>query len=83
LNWVSSSKIEILDATLTDDEKVELLHDSFVSIMHKSQNYCLEKGKKTEMISYGNKFLQIGYGFVAVKSTTQSPYSILVEVDPK
>lgn len=67
---------------MTDDEKVDLVHDSFVSIMHKSQHYCLEKGKKTEMISYGNKFLQIGYGFVAVKSTTHCPYSILVEVDP-
>ena len=83
INWVSSSKIDISDAVLTNNQKTELLHDSFVSIMHKSQNYCLEKGKKTEMISYGNKFLQIGYGFVAVKSTNNCPYSIIVQVDPR
>lgn len=51
--------------------------------MHKSQNYSLEKGKKTEMISYGNTFEEIGYGFVSVKSTVNCPYSILLEVNPK
>jgi hypothetical protein len=50
--------------------------------MHKTQNYSLEKGKKTEMISYGNTFEDIGYGFVAVKSTINCPFSILLEVDP-
>lgn len=50
--------------------------------MHKVQNYSFEKGKKTEMISYGNTFEEIGYGFVSVKSTSSCPYSILLEVDP-
>jgi hypothetical protein len=35
------------------------------------------------MISYGNTFEEIGYGFVSVKSTTNCPYSILLEVDPE
>jgi hypothetical protein len=35
------------------------------------------------MISYGNTFEEIGYGFVAVKSTKNCPYSILLEVDPE
>ena len=51
--------------------------------MHKAQHYSFENGKKTEMISYGNTFEEIGYGFVSVKSTLKCPYSILLEVDPE
>jgi hypothetical protein len=83
INWVSSSRIDIRESTITKEEKVELLHNAMVSFMHKAQNYSFEKGKKTEMVSYGNTFEDIGYGFVSIKSTINCPYSILLEVDPQ
>lgn len=83
INWVSSSRIDIKESHITSEEKVDLLHQAIVSFMHKAQNYSLEKGRKTEMVSYGNTFEEIGYGFVAVKSTVNCPYSILLEVNPE
>lgn len=51
--------------------------------MHKGQHYSIHKDKKTEMISYGNTFEEIGYGFFSVKTTVNCPNSILIEVNPK
>ncbi len=51
--------------------------------MHKEQHYSLEKGKKTEMVSYGQTFEEIGYGYLAVKSSFDSPYDVIVEVHPE
>jgi len=83
VNWTCSHRIDLVPAKLTIDEEVDILHDTMISIMHKFPHFSFDKQTKTEMITIGNSFEEIGYGFVSVKCAFNCNRSIIIEVDPK
>lgn len=72
---------EILN--MTNDDKVDMLRDAFVSIMHKSPRVFPNREERQEILAFGNTFEEIGYCYIAVKCLKKAKNEILVEVDPE
>lgn len=59
-----------------------MMRDAFSSIMDRVERVNLRAKDDNEIISYGNIFEYVGYGFVGAKLKRTSKTNILIDVDP-
>lgn len=82
ISWVASSQINIQESFLSAEDKIQLLHDAVVSKMHRIDHFYLTKEHR-EMLCKADTFEELGYGFVAAKTTKDCDTDFLIRVDPK
>lgn len=59
------------------------MKDAMASMMDRVPRINLRQGVETEVISYGDTFNYIGYGFIGAKLRKDSKVQLLIDVDPK
>lgn len=83
LHYSSNVRFDLKEVSLQKKEASLMLRHSLVSLIEDLKNYSLDSKKRYEQICFACLFHEIGYAFVAVRSKTNCPYNILIEVDPQ
>ena len=81
-NYTTSRPIQVREVDLPNKDKSLIMRQAITSISERVSSVYLGSNR-TESVSFGNEFENIGYGFVTIKVEKQSKTSVLLEVHPK